>query len=466
VLGAASAALLLGAESWPQYRGPAGLGISPVSKLPAEFGPENNLIWKTALPDGHSSPVLTETRIFLNAVEDERLYTICLDRENGEILWKAEVPRPRREEFNRVTNAAATTPVTDGENVYAFFGDFGLISFDAGGKERWRQPLGPFDNRNGHGSSPILVDGMLILICDSDRNSYVLALDKDTGQPVWKADRPEITRGYGTPAVYRPANGPAELIVPGAYIVMSYGLATGKPLWWVTGMAWQLKAVPIIDGDTIYINAWESGGLANLKERIPAFDEVLATNDADKDGYISPSEHPTESLRNLGPAWEDYDLDDDGRMDRRDWMFMTARRSADVLFFAIRPEGRRGDLTDQILWKYQKALPNTPSPLLYKGVFYLVKDGGILTTIDPKSGDVLKQDRLRDAIAKYWASPVAADRKVFMISEDCKVSVLDAAGEWTVLATNQLEGTCFASPAIADNRLYVRTSTALYSFGE
>jgi hypothetical protein len=193
---------------------------------------------------------------------------------------------------------------------------------------------------------------------------------------------------------------------------------------------------------------------------------VLATNDADKDGYISPSEHPTESLRNLGPAWEDYDLDDDGRMDRRDWMFMTARRSADVLFFAIRPEGRRGDLTDQILWKYQKALPNTPSPLLYKGVFYLVKDGGILTTIDPKSGDVLKQDRLRDAIAKYWASPVAADGKVFMISEDCKVSVLDAAGEWTVRATNQLEGTCFASPAIADNRLYVRTSVALYSFGE
>jgi len=133
---------------------------------------------------------------------------------------------------------------------------------------------------------------------------------------------------------------------------------------------------------------------------------------------------------------------------------------------AIRPNGARGDLTDShVLWRYYKSLPNSATPLLYDNVLYLVKDGGILTTLDPKTGNVLKQDRLRDALEKYWASPVAGDGKIYMTDESCKVSVLKPGAEWEVVATNQLPGQCFATPAIADGRLYLRTSEAMYSFG-
>jgi hypothetical protein len=128
--------------------------------------------------------------------------------------------------------------VTDGQNVYVFFGDFGLLSYGPDGNERWRVPLGPFNNANGHGSSPILADGKLVLICDQDTGSYLIALDPQTGKAIWKTARPEYTRGYATPAVYRPRNAPAELIVPGSFEVASYGLETGEKLWWVRGMAW------------------------------------------------------------------------------------------------------------------------------------------------------------------------------------------------------------------------------------
>jgi outer membrane protein assembly factor BamB len=133
---------------------------------------------------------------------------------------------------------------------------------------------------------------------------------------------------------------------------------------------------------------------------------------------------------------------------------------------AIRPDGARGDLTDtHVLWRFYKSLPNSASPLLYEGVLYLVKDGGILTTLDPKTGNVLKQDRLRDALEKYWASPVAGDGKIYMTDESCKVSVLKPGADWEIIASNDLPGLCFATPAIADGHIYLRTSEAMYSFG-
>ena len=140
------------------------------------------------------------------------------------------------------TNSPASpTPVSDGKNVYVFFGDYGLICYGVDGDERWKMPLGPFNNANGHGSSPVLFDDLLVLICDQDTDSYLLALDKTAAKCAGSVERPEVTRGYATPAVYRPKKGPAELIVPGAYELIAYNLATGEKLWWVRGMAWQLK---------------------------------------------------------------------------------------------------------------------------------------------------------------------------------------------------------------------------------
>jgi outer membrane protein assembly factor BamB len=455
-------ALVALAGDWPQFRGPRGAGVSEDGPLPAAFSPTRNVGWKTPLPPGHSSPIVVGDRIFLTAAEGGRLLTIALDRNTGRVLWSRPAPRPRTEAMQPTNSPASPTPVSDGHMIYVFFGDFGLLAYSLDGVERWRRPLGPFNNPNGHGSSPIVVDDLLILICDQDTDSYLIALDHRTGEVRWKVERPEVTRGYVTPGVFRPAAGPVELIVPGAYQLISYEAATGRKLWWVTGMAWQLKGVPLIDGDTIYVNAWEIGGDTDTPPVIAPFADLLSKHDKNRDGRISAAEAPPE----LGRWYENNDLHHDGIIEEREWNFYRLQKSAQNAITAIR-HGGEGDITaTNVLWRYRKSLPNTPSPLLYRGILYLVKDGGVATTLDPSTGAVRKQARLPGAQDRYWASPVAGDGKVYLVSEACRVTVLRAAGDWEVLASNDLDDTCFATPALAGGHIFLRTRSALYSFGE
>jgi outer membrane protein assembly factor BamB len=452
---------LVAAADWPQFRGPMGLGVADEKRLPVEFGPAKNVAWKTELPPGHSSPILVGTRIFVTAYEGEKLLTIALDRATGKILWHREAPRPRKEFMQQTNSPASGSPVSDGTNVYVFFGDFGLLCYGVDGEEKWQLPMGPFNNANGHGSSPVLIDDMLVLICDQDTDSYVIALDKATGKMRYKIDRSDLTRSYSIPTVYRPKNGPAELIVPGSYQVVAYNLATGEKLWWVRGMSWQQKSVAVLDGDVLYVCTWESGGDTETPAQSPTWQEALAKYDEDKDGQLTPAE----ALREFR-AFGEYDLDRNRTLNEREWNFYRSRKASQNVFVAIRAGGR-GDVTDKrVLWRYRKSLPNVPSPLLYRGVLYLVRDGGILQSIDPRTGEPQKVDRLRGALDRYWSSPVAGDGKVYVLSEAGKLTVLRAGAEWEVLAQNDLEDTCFATPAIGDSRLYVRTRSALYAFGK
>ena len=465
---------------WAQFRGPNGTGVSPYEKLPVEFGPGKNVVWQTALPPGHSSPVIAGDRIFLTAAEggapadagrqkvvDEggRLFTICLDRRTGKILWQREAPRTRLERYERTNSPASPTPVTDGRSVYVFFGDFGLLAYDMAGTERWTLPLGPFNNVNGHGSSPILVDDLLVLLCDQDTDSYLLAVDKHSGRVRWKVERPEVTRSYSTPAVLTPKQGSAELIVPGAYQLTSYEARTGKKLWWVRGMSWQPKSTPVIDGDTVYAHWWEYGGEAEEATETPAFAETLARFDANRDGFLTAVEFAAEPR--IEKAFYTIDLASDGQLDERDWENYRARRASRNTLIAVR-HGGRGDLTgtNRVLWRMQKFLPNVPSPLLYRGVLYIVKDGGILTSLDPASGKILRQGRLPNALDTYYASPVAGGGHVYLVSQQGKMTVLKAGGQWAPVASIDFEDECYATPAIADGRLYIRTRSMLYCFGE
>lgn len=450
----------LAAADWTQFRGPNGSGISPSTGLPEHFDAQTNLLWRVALPPGHSSPVFASDHIFLTAFEGKTLLTICLDRGSGKVLWRREAPRERVESFQQTNGPASPSPVTDGVNVYVFFGDFGLLSYGPDGNERWRLPLGPFNNPNGHGSSPVLADGKLVLICDQDTGSYVIGVDPQNGRMLWKAMRPECTRGYATPAIYRPKNGPAELIVPGSFEVAAYAVETGEKLWWVRGMAWQLKSVPLIDGDRIFVNGWEIGEDPGQRDKVPEFSKVLAEYDRNHDGKLSRSE----MLPSKTSEWfADTDLDHDGYIDEREWHFYEARSAAENCLVAIRGGGR-GDVTkSHVLWRYRKALPNTSSPLLYRGVIYLVRDG-ILTSLNPESGEVYKQARLTGALGRYWSSPVAADGKIFVASEEGKIVVLRAVPDWEILSINNLDEETFATPAILDGRIYLRTRIALYCF--
>ncbi|HEX2523880.1 MAG TPA: PQQ-binding-like beta-propeller repeat protein, partial [Terriglobia bacterium] len=224
-------------------------------------------------------------------------------------------------------------------------------------------------------------------------------------------------------------------------------------------MAWQLKSVPLISEDVIYVNGWEIGGDTDQPPIITSFEEVLGQHDRNGDGRLSLSEISERVL-------PDEDLDHDGLMNQREWDFRRARRTAQNNIVAVR-HGGRGDLTEtNVLWRYRKSLPNVPSPILYQNVLYLIKDGGIATTLNPKTGEVLKQARLPGATEQYWASPVAADGKVYIVSAGGKVSVLRASGDWELLVVNDLGDDCFATPAIADGRIYLRTRTKLYCFGK
>jgi outer membrane protein assembly factor BamB len=360
--------------------------------------------------------------------------------------------------------------VTDGSNVYVFFQDFGMVSFDANGKERWKLPLGPFNMFYGFGASPILVDDKVILPVDQDYpSSYLIAVDKNTGRIRWKVERPVVISGYSTPIVYQPKQGPKQVVVPESFQLSAYSVADGKRVWWVRGLACEMKSIASQDGEYLYINGW--GFPQNQPgQQIPTipFDEALGRYDKDKDGEITKAEAvgDTKMDKILNAAFEAFDMNRNDKLDAKDWEVFRAMMSAENGLLAIKMGGQGDQTATAIRWRYTKPVPQVPSTLLYKGVLYMINDSGILLSFDPATGNVLKQGRLHGAIDKYFSSPVAADDKVFLIGQGGQVSVLKAAGDWEVLAVNELDDECFATPAIADGHIYIRTRSALYAFGK
>lgn len=461
------------ADEWSQFRGPNGTGVSATKNLPTEFGPDKNVVWKTELPPGHSSPVLTRDRIFVTAHENDSLFVISLDRATGKILWKRQVPRLRVGRLQNVNGPASPTPVTDGINVYVFFQEAGIVSFDPAGKERWKVPLGPFNIFYGFGASPILVDNKVILPVDQDHpSSYLIAVDKDNGKVLWKVERPIVISGYSTPIVYQPKQGPKQIIVPESFQLSAYSVEDGKRVWWVRGLACEMKSIASHDSEYLYINGWGfPQNQPGQQVATSSFEEALATYDRDKDQVIAKDEIKAATAgglmhKMLGAAFEAFDMNRNEKLDTKDWDVFRAMMASENGLLAIKMGGE-GDQTDKaIRWRYQKPVPQVPSTLLYRDVLYMINDSGILLTFDPATGNVLKQGRLHGAIDKYFSSPVAADDKVFLIGQGGQVSVVKAAGDWQVLTVNELDDEVYATPAIADGRLYIRTRSALYAFGK
>ena len=460
-------------DEWSQFRGPNGTGVSDTKNLPTEFGPAKNVIWKAALPAGHSSPVLTHDRIFVTAHENNSLFVICLDRKTGKMLWKRQVPRLRVGRLQNVNGPASPSPVTDGTNVYVFFQEAGIVSFDPEGKERWKVPLGPFNIFYGFGASPILVDDKVILPVDQDHpSSYLIAVNKESGKVLWKIERPIVISGYSTPIVYQPKQGPKQIIVPESFQLSAYSIEDGKRVWWVRGLACEMKSIASHDSEYLYINGWGfPQNQPGQQVKTISFEEALAAYDRDKDNMIAKEEVKVASASGqmhkiLDAAFEAFDMNRNEKLDTKDWDVFRAMLASENGLLAIKMGGE-GDQTDKaIRWRYQKPVPQVPSTLLYRGVLYMINDSGILLTFDPATGNVLKQGRLHGAIDKYFSSPVAADDKVFLIGQGGQVSVVKAAGDWQVLAVNELDDEVYATPAIADGRIYIRTRSALYAFGK
>jgi outer membrane protein assembly factor BamB len=359
---------------------------------------------------------------------------------------------------------ASPTPVTDGVNVYVFFADFGLLAYGPDGEELWRLPLGPFNNPFGHGSSPILVGELVLQVCDQDSGSFFIAVEKATGKVRWNRPRPHAQRGYATPVVYQPPDGNLQVLVVGSYRLDAYDVATGKSIWWFGGLPWQIKPTPVMNENNIYLVTRAGESDPGEQEIVPPFPEALAKLDKDKNGKLSKDEIVDE--RAIRRFDEYLDLDDSGFLEERDWAQFKLRRTGMNALWAFRLGGE-GDVTESnFLWKNSRSLPNVPSPLIYQGILYTLKEGGILTSIDPKTGEILKQGRLQGALGAYYASPVAADGKLYTVSEEGNVAVIQAGAQWELLAVNPMGEGSKSTPAFVDGKLYVRTYGALYCFEE
>ena len=444
------------AANWSQFRGPNGSGVSKEKAFLWQQAPPRT-IWRTTIPSGHSSPIVVKNQVLLTAVENENLLTICLDRFTGRLLWRHAVRRRSFSAYHKMNSAATPSPVSDGKNVYVFFGDYGLIALSLEGQQRWTLPLGPFDNSNGMGSSPILSKNKVLVLCDQNVGSFFLAVDKGSGQQKWKVERPDFTNGYSTPILYQPENGPLQAIVAGSVRLTAYDVETGQEVWWVRGLPWQMKSTPVMDRNNLYIHGVAGDG---QWAEVSSFDEALQRLDANRDQKLSKSEGRTDPI--VGEWWGTMDVNGNGTVEVREWMIFRDRGLSRNAVFGFRLGGK-GDMTNaNLLWRYDKAVPAVPSPLLYEDVLYILKEGGILTTLDPTTGNVFKQSRLAGALGEYFASPIAAGGHVYLLSYEGKLIVLKPGAEWEILTVYDLAEESWATPAFSNRCLFVRTSQAIY----
>lgn len=443
------------------FRADGGVAIGSDS-LPGNFTSEARLLWKTPLPPGNSTPCIVGDRVFVTTFTESsrELATVALDRKSGEVLWRQVAPAERLEPFHPTGSPASSTPASDGRRLYVFFGSLGLLCYSLDGELIWTRPMGPFQDEFGASSSPILVDGLVILNEDHDVDSFLIALDAATGDVVWKTEREGFTRSYATPIVWR-GEGQTQILVSGALQLVAYEAQTGRKVWWVDGLSRIVDSTPSITSGLVYLATWTPGGDEGERIAMESFEEALERYDQDGDGKISRDELPE------GPVLERFfriDLNQDGKLDAEEWekharVFELAQNAA----MAIRPAGEGNVTETAVEWVDRRGLPTVPSSVVYDGVMYMVKDSGIVTSLDAETGEMLKQGRAIGT-GNYYASAVAGDGKVWLASEGGVVTVLEAGPEWQILSSHDFGERIMATPVIRDGVIYIRTDEGLYSF--
>lgn len=459
---------------WPQFRGPGGSAQSD-GKLPTEWSTDSNVQWKVALPGfGWSSPVVWGDKVFVTtAVTDDqrkpqgmnfggggfgkggfpgkgkdggpggkgkggppgggfgrgaqppdkvfRWEVYCLDRATGKTLWKqlALEGKPRIATHGSNTYASET-PVTDGERVYAYFGMTGLFCYDLEGKQLWTKDLGAFPMQMGWGtgSSPVLAGDRVVIQCDNEEKSFLVAFDKKTGDELWRTPREERTT-WSTPFVWK-NKARTEIVTTGARKVRSYDPESGKLLW-------ELGQAAAGEGGG-FGRPGGMGGMSRVTATPAAGDELL---------YVG-----------LGGA---------GPMGGGNLYAVKAGAAGDITL-------KTGETAnDGVAWTRQRAAPGMASALVYKGYIYVVEErGGLLSCYDAKTGEpAYTRERLNSARG-FTSSPWAADGKVYCLDDGGQTFVIQAGPEFKLLGKNALGEMCWASPAAADGSLLLRTVDHLY----
>ena len=429
---AATTVLSTATGNWPGWRGD-GSGVSSETDLPLTWSEAEGVRWKASIPGaGHSSPIVWANRVFvITAVADDpsvetfrggvymggnrakpddsnyAFSVLCLGADRGDVVWSTTVARQRPQTRRHTKNTyASETPVTDGTHVFASFGSVGLYCLDLKGNVIWRRDLGLLRDRRGWGTgaSPILFQRTVIVTGDSDDQSYIAAFDKATGEPVWRTERAEGP-SWGTPFLFE-AGGRATIVTNATSRMRGYEAATGKLLWECAGGSMIAVPSPVAAQGLVFLSSGH-----NLLRRQP----IIAVR-AGAAGDITPGKHEPQN------------------------------------------EG--------IAWWHPRGGPYVTSPIAVGPYLYVPLDRGTLTCYEAATGKLVYEKQNLGSRNTITASPVAADGRVYLQTEDGECHVVKQGPAFEILAVNKLDETFCASPAISGGRLFLRGRKHLYCIGK
>lgn len=460
---------------WPQFRGPNSQGVvADANSYPDRISANRNLLWKTPIPAGMSSPIVWGDRVFITGIDDkQQLQTIGIDRSTGRVLWRRHAPAEKIEKVYHANSPAASSPATDGTRVFAYFGSFGLLCYDFNGKELWRKPIPMLPRGFGTATSPV-VAGERLLLNGQGRDAHLVALRLADGEQLWQVQKPAFRSDYPAPVVIQ-HGGVDEIILPGAGGVAAYDLRDGSLRWRLGGLSVQAVPTAVAGDGLIYVTSFLPGGDVDHRLELPDFDDMLKKFDKNSDARLAAAEVPRDFViyhrggeggvgdMTVHNIFGRFDTNSDRAIDRKEWKAILAAFDNTVL--ALRPKGTGVLDKLSVVWEQKKAVPEVPSPLLYRDRLYLVKNGGLVACYDAKTGKQHYYDRL-GAGGLYYASPVAADGKIYFASLKGVVSIIKAGDAMEVISRTNLGEEIAGTPALAGGMVFVRTRKHLYAFAE
>lgn len=475
--------------NWNQFRGPNGQGVAQADRIPLHFSPDSNVLWKTAIPAGHSSPAIWNDRIFLTAGEPankKELITLAIDRKDGRVLWRQVVQTETEGRFHPLNNPTSSTPAADERHVYVYFGTYGLLCYDHAGKEIWQRKLDTPPSKYGMATSPIVYADKVILALDGDDgSSRLLAVHRDTGETVWEQPRPLFKAGWSTPMIFRHGE-VEELVVLGSKRLTSYDPSTGAEIWWAGGFPDETVGVPVAGDGLLFASAAALGGRGDDKlDAAATWKTTLTEFDRNHDNQIQrdemtegfafiqrpelPKDNPGYGLpvRDMDVLLRIFDHDKNGIISEAEWMQTMSGFAAisQPNLLAIRPGAKEDARESHVAWEIHRGIPETSSLLYCRGRLYLLRDGGVLTCLEASTGKELFRERI-GASGQYIASPIAAGDKLIAASTRGVVTIIQIDDELKVLARNDFAEKIFATPAVAESTIYLRTASHLYALGQ